>query len=102
MVKGATQPCQSPNGSYVERQGFGPYEALGYVPLRHRFPSPALTRSPASPEESGGLRRRRSSMTSMTSRSPSSPPASYTISPAYSEFMRALETGDTSLIRLPG
>ena len=33
MVKGATQPCQSPNGSYVERQGLGPYEALGYVPF---------------------------------------------------------------------
>jgi predicted alpha-1,2-mannosidase len=33
MVKGATQPCQSPNGSYLERQGLSDYEALGYVPF---------------------------------------------------------------------
>ena len=33
MVKGATQPCTSPNGSYLERQGLADYEALGYVPF---------------------------------------------------------------------
>ena len=32
MVSGATQPCQSENGSYVERQGLSYYESLGYVP----------------------------------------------------------------------
>jgi predicted alpha-1,2-mannosidase len=32
MVKGATQECRSPNGEYLERQGLGPYEELGYVP----------------------------------------------------------------------
>lgn len=32
MVKGATQLCQSENGSYVERQGLSDYESLGYVP----------------------------------------------------------------------
>jgi predicted alpha-1,2-mannosidase len=33
MVKGATQPCTSPNGSYLERQGLSYYEALGYIPF---------------------------------------------------------------------
>jgi predicted alpha-1,2-mannosidase len=33
MVKGATQPCASINGSYLERQGLGDYEALGYIPF---------------------------------------------------------------------
>jgi predicted alpha-1,2-mannosidase len=33
MVRGASEPCQSPNGEYVERQGLGSYLALGYVPL---------------------------------------------------------------------
>jgi predicted alpha-1,2-mannosidase len=33
MVKGATQLCTSPNGSYLERQGLSAYEALGYVPF---------------------------------------------------------------------
>ena len=33
MVKGATQPCQSANGEYLERQGLSDYEALGYVPF---------------------------------------------------------------------
>ncbi|MDQ2940501.1 MAG: GH92 family glycosyl hydrolase [Actinomycetota bacterium] len=32
MVKGATQTCQSTNGSYLQRQGLGAYQALGYVP----------------------------------------------------------------------
>jgi predicted alpha-1,2-mannosidase len=32
MVKGATQPCRSANGEYVERQGLAQYLALGYVP----------------------------------------------------------------------
>ncbi len=32
MVKGATQPCQSANGEYLERQGLEQYLALGYVP----------------------------------------------------------------------
>ena len=32
MLKGATRPCQSPNGSYVERQGLSDYLALGYIP----------------------------------------------------------------------
>lgn len=32
MVKGATQPCESPNGSFVERQGLDEYQALGFVP----------------------------------------------------------------------
>ena len=33
MVKGATQPCQSVNGEYLERQGLDQYQALGYVPF---------------------------------------------------------------------
>jgi predicted alpha-1,2-mannosidase len=33
MVKGATQPCQSTNGEYLERQGLGDYESLGYIPF---------------------------------------------------------------------
>ncbi len=32
MVTGATQPCQSSNGSYVQRQGLAAYQSLGYVP----------------------------------------------------------------------
>src|SRR6201999_2092040 len=33
MLRGATEPCQSPNGEYVERQGLANYLELGYVPL---------------------------------------------------------------------
>jgi predicted alpha-1,2-mannosidase len=33
MVKGATQPCQSANGEYLQRQGLADYLALGYVPF---------------------------------------------------------------------
>lgn len=33
MVRGASEPCQSANGEYVERQGLASYLALGYVPL---------------------------------------------------------------------
>ncbi len=33
MVRGATEPCQSPNGEYVERQGLAGYLAHGYVPF---------------------------------------------------------------------
>ncbi len=33
MVKGATEPCASANGEYVERQGLAAYLALGYVPF---------------------------------------------------------------------
>lgn len=33
MLKGATAPCQSPNGEYVERQGLASYLELGYVPF---------------------------------------------------------------------
>jgi predicted alpha-1,2-mannosidase len=33
MVRGATQPCRSTNGEYLERQGLAPYMALGYVPF---------------------------------------------------------------------
>jgi predicted alpha-1,2-mannosidase len=33
MVRGATQPCQSANGEYLERQGLADYLALGYVPF---------------------------------------------------------------------
>ncbi|HEY5054241.1 MAG TPA: GH92 family glycosyl hydrolase, partial [Solirubrobacterales bacterium] len=32
MVRGATQPCESPNGGFVERQGLSQYEALGFLP----------------------------------------------------------------------
>ncbi len=32
MVKGATQPCRSANGDYLERQGLAQYLALGYLP----------------------------------------------------------------------
>jgi predicted alpha-1,2-mannosidase len=32
MLAGATQPCRSHNGRYVERQGLNPYLSLGYVP----------------------------------------------------------------------
>jgi len=33
MIRGANEPCQSPNGEYVERQGLAGYLAHGYVPL---------------------------------------------------------------------
>jgi predicted alpha-1,2-mannosidase len=33
MVKGATQPCESSNGEYLQRQGLAEYLALGYVPF---------------------------------------------------------------------
>jgi predicted alpha-1,2-mannosidase len=33
MVRGATQPCRSANGEYLERQGLAQYMALGYVPF---------------------------------------------------------------------
>jgi predicted alpha-1,2-mannosidase len=33
MLRGATAPCRSANGEYVERQGLAGYLALGYVPF---------------------------------------------------------------------
>ncbi|HVV90896.1 MAG TPA: GH92 family glycosyl hydrolase, partial [Solirubrobacterales bacterium] len=33
MLRGATAPCQSANGEYVERQGLASYLALGWVPF---------------------------------------------------------------------
>ena len=33
MLRGATEPCRSPNGDYLQRQGLAPYLALGYVPF---------------------------------------------------------------------
>jgi predicted alpha-1,2-mannosidase len=33
MVRGATQPCRSVNGDYLQRQGLAQYMALGYVPF---------------------------------------------------------------------
>ena len=33
MVRGATEPCRSANGEYLQRQGLGEYLALGYVPF---------------------------------------------------------------------
>jgi predicted alpha-1,2-mannosidase len=33
MLRGATEPCQSPNGEYVERQGLAGYLEHGYVPF---------------------------------------------------------------------
>ncbi len=33
MVRGATQPCRSANGEYLQRQGLESYMALGYVPF---------------------------------------------------------------------
>jgi predicted alpha-1,2-mannosidase len=33
MVKGATQPCRSANGDYLQRQGLAEYLAHGYVPF---------------------------------------------------------------------
>jgi len=33
MVKGASEPCTSANGEYVERQGLSAYLSLGYVPF---------------------------------------------------------------------
>lgn len=32
MVRGATQPCESANGEFVQRQGLAAYRALGFVP----------------------------------------------------------------------
>jgi predicted alpha-1,2-mannosidase len=32
MLEGATRPCRSPNGEYVERQGLAEYLSLGFVP----------------------------------------------------------------------
>jgi predicted alpha-1,2-mannosidase len=33
MVKGATEPCRSANGDYLQRQGLDPYLRLGYIPF---------------------------------------------------------------------
>jgi predicted alpha-1,2-mannosidase len=33
MLRGATAPCESPNGEYLERQGLASYLNLGYVPF---------------------------------------------------------------------
>ena len=33
MVKGASEGCRNPDGSYVQRQGLDEYEALGYMPF---------------------------------------------------------------------
>jgi predicted alpha-1,2-mannosidase len=33
MVRGATEPCASANGEYLQRQGLAEYLALGYVPF---------------------------------------------------------------------
>jgi predicted alpha-1,2-mannosidase len=33
MLRGASEPCQSPNGEYVERQGLASYLKLGYIPF---------------------------------------------------------------------
>jgi predicted alpha-1,2-mannosidase len=33
MLAGASAPCESPNGEYVERQGLASYLRLGYVPF---------------------------------------------------------------------
>jgi predicted alpha-1,2-mannosidase len=33
MVKGATEPCRSANGEYLQRQGLAEYLVLGYVPF---------------------------------------------------------------------
>jgi predicted alpha-1,2-mannosidase len=33
MVRGATEPCRSANGEYLQRQGLASYLALGYVPF---------------------------------------------------------------------
>ncbi len=33
MVKGATEPCRSANGDYLQRQGLAEYLTLGYVPF---------------------------------------------------------------------
>jgi predicted alpha-1,2-mannosidase len=33
MVRGATQPCRSTNGEYLQRQGLSSYMALGYIPF---------------------------------------------------------------------
>ncbi|HEX4731773.1 MAG TPA: GH92 family glycosyl hydrolase [Solirubrobacterales bacterium] len=33
MLRGATEPCESTNSEYVERQGLASYLALGYVPF---------------------------------------------------------------------
>ena len=50
MLKGATQGCQSTNGSYVERQGLAPYEALGYVPYNLESPVTQANSITGSPE----------------------------------------------------
>ncbi|HVS99283.1 MAG TPA: GH92 family glycosyl hydrolase [Solirubrobacterales bacterium] len=33
MLRGATAPCESPNGEYLERQGLASYLKLGYIPF---------------------------------------------------------------------
>ena len=33
MLKGATAPCRSANGEYLQRQGLEQYQALGYIPF---------------------------------------------------------------------
>jgi len=33
MVRGASEPCRSANGEYLQRQGLDPYLRLGYVPF---------------------------------------------------------------------
>ncbi len=49
MLKGANQPCQSANGSYVERQGQSFYQSLGYIPYdvdSHVSQADSITGSP--------------------------------------------------------
>ncbi len=49
MVRGASAPCESANGEYVERQGLASYLRLGYVPFdedTNRRNANSLTGSP--------------------------------------------------------
>ena len=49
MLKGATTTCRSPNASYLERQGLGPYKALGYIPFQRNVQKGNATSARGSP-----------------------------------------------------
>jgi len=49
MLKGATTVCQSPNASYLERQGLAPYERSGYIPFELNAQKGNATSSGGSP-----------------------------------------------------
>ena len=57
MVRGANQPCSSPSGDYLERQGLDQYLRLGYLPYDIDVKKRNANSIFGSPRASGALRR---------------------------------------------